>query len=321
MKALATIETAAVAKVEFFGDSVIDEFIASRHASDNTNRTYRNALRQLLKFFAANNISVPTESDIDSFVNRLKAQKKSAATLRLYTTVTKSFFAFTARKGYFANVAADVTLKLRKTKTHAKRALTNQQAKDLLASVKGDDMLSRRDRAIIALCLVCGLRTCEVSRADRGDLRDDGVGGYFVRLQGKGRITKDEDQTIHVPATVAKLVDEYLSLRDEVTDDAPLFLSESNSNRGVRLSVQSVQKMIRRRLQKIGAYARRSVTPHSCRHFAATCAIKAGVDIREVSQMLRHTSLVVTSVYLHDLSVETRTAEMRVAASLFGSAA
>ena len=319
MKTLVTIGKTEMAKVEFFGDSVIDEFIASRHASENTNRTYRNALRQLLKFFAANNISTPSEADIDSFVNMMKASKKSAATLRLYVTVTKSFFSFTARKGYFANVAADVTLKLRKTATHAKRALSNQQAKELLASVEGDSLLARRDRAIIALALTCGLRTIEISRADRGDLRDDGQGGYFLSVQGKGRITKDA--VVRVAPTVAKLIDSYLSLRGEVDSDAPLFLSESNSNRGVRLSVQSVQKMIRRRLQKIGAYARRSVTPHSCRHFAATCAIKAGVDIREVSQMLRHSNLTVTTVYLHDLSVETRTAEMTVAASLFGGAA
>ena len=319
MKALATIDTSAVAKVEFFGDSVIDEFIASRHASDNTNRTYRNALRQLLKFFAANNISVPTESDIDGFINGLKAQKKSAATLRLYTTVTKSFFAFTARRGYFANVAADVTLKLRKTQTHAKRALTAEQAKALLASVEGDSLLSRRDRAIIALALTCGLRTVEISRADRGDLRDDSCGGYFLSVQGKGRITKDA--VVRVAPTVAKLIDSYLSLRGEVDSDTPLFLSESNSNRGVRLSVQSVQKMIRRRMKTIGVYAKGVISPHSTRHFCATQAIRAGVDIREVSAMLRHSNLTVTTIYLHDLSVESRTAEMTVAASLFGGAA
>ena len=319
MKALATIDTSAVAKVEFFGDSVIDEFIASRHASDNTNRTYRNALRQLLKFFAANNISVPTENDIDGFINGLKAQKKSAATLRLYTTVTKSFFAFTARRGYFANVAADVTLKLRKTQTHAKRALTAEQAKALLASVEGDSLLSCRDRAIIALALTCGLRTVEISRADRGDLRDDGCGGYFLSVQGKGRITKDA--VVRVAPTVAKLIDSYLSLRGEVDSDTPLFLSESNSNRGVRLSVQSVQKMIRRRMKTIGVYAKGVISPHSTRHFCATQAIRAGVDIREVSAMLRHSNLTVTTIYLHDLSVESRTAEMTVAASLFGGAA
>ena len=59
------------------------------------------------------------------------------------------------------------------------------------------------------------------------------------------------------------------------------------------------------------------ITAHSCRHYAATTAIESGVDIREVSEMLRHTSVVVTSTYLHDLSLETRRAELAVADALF----
>ena len=61
----------------------------------------------------------------------------------------------------------------------------------------------------------------------------------------------------------------------------------------------------------------KKITAHSTRHYAATTAIKAGIDIREVGAMLRHTSIVVTSVYLHDLSVQTRRAELAVADALF----
>lgn len=324
MKELVKVENTAIVAAGNFGTSVIDEFIASRHASENTNRTYRNALKQLLKYFASKGITQPAESDIDSFVNELKAAKKSAATIRLYTTVTKAFFAFTARKGFYPDVAADVTLKLRKSTTHAKRALTDEQAKSLLQAVKGEGLQARRDKAIIALALVCGLRTCEISRADIADLREDGYGGYFMDVQGKGRIQKDA--VVRVPAAVAKLVDEYLSVRGEVDETAPLFVSASHNvgwqkNRyGNRLSEQSIGKMIKRQMKSVGIDDKK-ITAHSCRHFAATTAIKAGVDVREVSAMLRHSSLNVTAIYLHDLSVETRRAEMSVAESLFGGAA
>ena len=318
MKELVTVNKAEMVTVESFGVSIIEQFIASRNASENTAKTYRNALKQLVKFFAANNITQPAESDINAFIAGLKAAKKSASTLRLYTTVTKAFFSFTARKAVYPNIAADVVLKLRKTTTHAKKSLTDAQAKALLNAVKGDDAQARRNRAIIALALVCGLRTCEISRADIADLREDGYGGYFMDVQGKGRIQKDA--VVRVPAAVAKLLDEYLSLRGEVDETAPLFVSESNQNRGVRLSVQSVGKMIKARMKSIGIDDKK-ITAHSCRHFAATTAIKAGVDVREVSAMLRHSSLNVTAVYLHDLAVETRRAEMSVAESLFGGAA
>ena len=323
MKNLVKVENTAIVAADNFGTSVIDEFIASRHASENTNRTYRNALRQLVKYFAANNITQPAESDIDSFVNTLKAQKKSAATLRLYVTTCKLFFSFLARRGYYANISADVTLKLRKSTTHAKRALTDAQAKALMASVTGDNLQARRDKAIIALALVTGVRTVEISRANVGNLREDGYGGY-LDVQGKGHI--QADQTVKIPPAVMKLIDEYLSLRGEVEDSEPLFTSASRNanwdkNRyGNRLSEQSVGKMIKRQMKSVGIDDKK-ITAHSCRHFCATTAIKNGVDLREVSAMLRHTSINVTCVYLHDLSIANRRAEMSVAESLFGGAA
>ena len=324
MQALTNVNATAIVAADNFGTSVIDEFIASRHASENTNRTYRNALKQLLKYFAANGITQPAESDIDSFVNTLKAAKKSAATIRLYVTVCKSFFAFTARKGFYPDVAADVTLKLRKSTTHAKRALTDAQAKALMASVKGDNLQARRNRAIIGLALVCALRTCEISRANVGNLREDGVGGYFLAVTGKGRLTADSE--VRVPPAVAKLINEYLSLRGEVEDSEPLFTSASRNanwdkNRyGNRLSEQSVGKMIKRQMKSVGIDDKR-ITAHSTRHFCATQALRNGVDIREVSAMLRHSNLNVTLIYAHDLSVENRRAELSVAESLFGDAA
>ena len=324
MKNLVKVENTAIVAADNFGTSVIDEFISSRHASENTNRTYRNALKQLVKYFAANNITQPAESDIDSFVNTLKAAKKSAATIRLYVTVCKSFFAFTARKGFYPDVAADVTLKLRKSNTHAKRALTAAQAKALLASVKGDNLQARRNRAIIALALVTGVRTVEISRANRGNLREDGVGGYFLAVTGKGRLTADSE--VRVPPAVAKLIDEYLSLRGEVEDSEPLFTSASRNanwdkNRyGNRLSEQSVGKMIKRQMKSVGIDDKR-ITAHSTRHFCATQALRNGIDIREVSAMLRHSNLSVTLIYAHDISIETRRAESSVADSLFGDAA
>ena len=85
---------------------------------------------------------------------------------------------------------------------------------------------------------------------------------------------------------------------------------------GVRLSEQSIGKMIKRMMIAVGITDKK-ITAHSTRHYAATTAIKSGIDIREVAAMLRHTSIVVTSVYLHDLSLQTRRAELAVADVLF----
>ena len=309
-----------IATVEYFSDTTIDAFVASRHGSPNTSKTYRNSLNQLMKHFAANSISEPTTADVDAYINKLRADKKSVATLRLYSTVTKLYFAYLAKQGIYRDIAADMTpLKLRKSSTHNKKALTDEQAKKLLNAVKGNDVISLRNRAIIALALCTGLRTCEISRASVEDFQQD-AGYWTLAVQGKGRIQKDE--TVKVAEPVANLILEYLNLRGTVADDEPLFISASHNVKwaansyGRRLSEQSVGKMIKAAMKHVGINDKK-ITAHSTRHYAATCAIRSGIDIREISAMLRHTSIVVTSVYLHDLSVATRRAELAVANTLF----
>ncbi len=323
MTAVQKYSEAQMVNVEYFSDSVIDEFIKSRKASANTNRTYRNSLNQLMKYFSAKKITEPTTADVDNFINDLRAAKKSASTLRLYSTVTKLFFQWLNRRGLYRDVASDAApLKIRKSTTHKKSALKDEQAKALLGAVKGDSLIDRRDRAIIALALQTGVRTCEISRANRGDLYQDDE-NWYLDVQGKGRVEKDA--IVRVAPAVADLIFSYLDLRGNVDASEPLFTSTSrNANwqknsYGVRLSEQSIGKMIKRYMKSVGIDDRR-ITAHSTRHFAATCAIKAGVDMREISAMLRHSSLTVTAVYLHDLSVKTRRAELAVANSLFGAA-
>lgn len=320
MKELMQVNDTAIVTVEHFSDTTIDAFIASRHCSTTTARTYRNSLRQMLKFFALKSITEPTTADVDNFINSLRADKKSDSTLRLYTTTAKLFFSFLAKNKIYRDVAADCApLKLRKSSTHKKKSLTDKQAKALLNAVEGNNLISLRDRCIIALALQTGLRTCEISRANLGDFKD--VGDYWtLAVIGKGHLQADSQ--VKVAPVVAEMILDYLNLRGKVADDEPLFVSTSHNvswkanSYGVRLSEQSIGKLIKRYMLKVGIKDAK-ITAHSCRHFAATTAIKSGVDIREVSAMLRHTSIVITATYLHDLSLETRRAELTVADVLF----
>ena len=197
---------------EFFGDKAIEEFINSRSANANTQSKYRRIIRQVLKNFAAQKITAPVEDDVNRYIVTLRAQKKSDYTIRLYATVMKSFFSFLGRKGYYADIAADVKVSLKKSKTHNRKALTQKQAERLISAINGTDEVSRRNRAIIALSLTTGVRTVEIERADVEDLSE--ADGYWaLKVQGKGRLTKDE--TVKVVPWVAQMILSYLALRGD----------------------------------------------------------------------------------------------------------
>ena len=322
MQMIAKNENAAVASVENFGDMTIAQFIASRHCSENTGRTYRNAIRQLIKFFAAEGITAPTTADVDAYINKLRANGKSDATLRLYTAATKLYFAYLEKHGIYRNVTSEMEkLRLRKSTTHNKKALTGSQAQKLLAAVKGDSQIALRDKAIIALALCTGLRTCEISRANVGNFQDCGD-FWTLDVQSKGSQVADE--TVKVAPVVAEMINSYLDARGNVDDAQPLFTSTSNNtawkkNRyGSRLSEQSVGKLIARYMQVAGIKSK-AISAHSTRHYAAQTALENGISLLEVSSFLRHHSLNTTTRYLADISVKNRRAEMAVAASLFAA--
>ncbi len=312
--------TAAVVNVEYFSDNAIAGFIASRHAAPTTAKTYRSRIRQMLKYFAAQGISEPATGDLDNFINKLRDEGKSDATLRLTDTVMRKFFGYLFKHGIYRDVAADCEkLRLDKSATHNKESLSDSQAKKLLASIKGEDLISKRDKAIIALALCSGLRVCEISRANKENFKE--CGDYYqLNVQGKGRQQADEKVKVALP--VAKMINEYLKLRGVVDEDAPLFASAANNNSkyGYRLSAQSVGKMIARRMKLSGVKTQNN-SAHSTRHFAAETALNAGIDIREVQSMLRHKNLNTTLIYVTDLAVKKRRAELAVAESLFGGAA
>ena len=318
-KMIAKVDTVAIA-IEHFGDNSIAGFIASRHSSENTAKTYRNGIRQLLKYFAAKNITTPTTADCDAFINSLRAAKKSDSTIRLYVTIAKLFFKYLAKHSIYSDVAAEIEpLKLDKSTTHNKESLSDVQAKKLLAAVKGSSLIALRDKAIIALALTTGVRTIEISRANKENFVDCGD-FYTLAVIGKRRTKADEK--VKIAPVVAQMINSYLDARGSVDDDAPLFasLSNNNSKYGNRLSAQSVGKLIARYM-KLSGIKTKANSAHSTRHYAAETALNAGIDIREVQSMLRHRSLNTTLIYISDMAVKKRRAELAIADSLFGGAA
>ena len=203
MTAITKTNNAAVVNVEYFSDDVINGFVASRHGSVNSQRTYKNAVKALVKYFAAKSITAPAAVDIDNYINCLRGSNKSASTIRLYVTVVKMFFSFLQKQGIYCDVARDVEpLRIKKSTCHKRDALTQDQAQKLLAAIVGNDEKSLRDRAIVALALQCGLRTVEIERANVDDLTD--AGGYFeLVVQGKGDTSKDSEQVVKVAPRVA----------------------------------------------------------------------------------------------------------------------
>ena len=295
------------------GNDLVDRFIRFAGVADKSASTYKVALRQLNKYFAANSITTPAREDLENWRDGLIADKKSPSTIQLYLTAAKIFFRWLSQEGLYPNIADHLKARVKVNHDHKKDALTASQAGKLIQSVNGKTLKAKRDKAILALMASAGLRCVEVARADYGDMIHE-FGRTYLLIQGKGHSSKDAK--VLLAAQVVALIKDYLAERKDVADDAPLFVSTANRNRGQRLSTQSISKMVKASLRAVGINTPR-LTAHSLRHTAATTMIIAGVGLTQVQQVLRHVNINTTMIYAHAVERMKNTAEQVAANAIF----
>ncbi len=185
--------------------------------------------------------------------------------------------------------------------------LDAQEVVELLDAIAGDDLVGRRDRALLELLYAAGLRVSEALSLDRGDLS---TSGGFVRVIGKG----DKERLVPVGDIAVEAVAAYLAERDRLARDRlgrdrldpdaadagdarragePLFVSR----RGRRLDRMAAWRIMRKAAVQAGISSR--VTPHTLRHSFATHLLEGGADLRVVQELLGHASITTTQLYTH----------------------
>ena len=286
-------------------DRWTDEFLAyvrfEKGLADNTVVAYGRDLALWRAFCDATSIDPATAdvSDLTTFLQRLRAGRAPAsrpfspATIARVRVSLRAFFRFLVREG---RVESDPTSTL--GAPTQPRSLPKAIAIDdveRLLDMPANDLLGRRDRAILEVLYGTGLRISELAALDVDDVDLD-AGSVLVR-SGKGK----KARVVPIGRAGRRAVGDYLTLsRPALTmrlsggpasHRAALFLNA----RGGRLSRQGCWKILTGYARAAGIEER--VSPHTLRHSFATHMLDAGADIRVVQELLGHASLTTTQVY------------------------
>jgi integrase/recombinase XerD len=178
-----------------------------------------------------------------------------------------------------------------KSSRHLPDVLTVSEVERLIGSVDTSTAQGRRNRAMLEMLYSCGLRVSELISLTLPDLF---FGEGYIRVTGKG----SKQRFVPIGERAKQLVLLYLEDRGEQlskgkSGSATLFLS----NRGSSLSRVMVFNIIRRAAQDAGID--KSISPHTLRHSFATHLLAGGAGIRQVQQMLGHSSITTTEIYTH----------------------
>lgn len=288
------------------------QWIAYLDVRPKTEETYQKSIRQFFQYTKKNDIVYPTREDIIRWRENLKVNHKPN-TVQNYLTAVKLFFQWLELEGIYQNI----TQKIKGAKIdqiHKKDYLTSNQSRKVLTSINQDTLKGKRDYAIFSLMVTTGLRTIEISRADIKDLRTLGD-TMVLYIQGKGHDEKTE--FVKVAPQVEDAIRTYLNNR-KAQQDEPLFTSTSHNNYGKRMTTRSISAIVKDNLIRAGFDSDR-LTAHSLRHTAGTLALMNGASLEEVQQILRHTSINTTMIYLHAFDRVKNNSELKVANAIFES--
>ena len=95
-----------------------------------------------------------------------------------------------------------------------------------------------------------------------------------------------------------------------------LFTSNSNNSKGKVVSTRTMRDVVNN-IYKRSGLKNKDLVFHSLRHSNANLSIQNGIDIREVSQNLRHKNIQTTLIYLHDLEMTNNKCSNTISNLLF----
>jgi site-specific recombinase XerC len=147
---------------------------------------------------------------------------------------------------------------------------------------------------LLAVALGTGLRLHEILALNVGDVARDGTPRSRVRLRvAKGGRTAD----IFLPRRLQTKLRKFLVWKarggESLEPDAPLFVSSL----GRRLSKRRTQQVFADWQERAGLDQRHSF--HHLRHAAVYNVYRQTRDILMTQRFARHSSVLVTSIYLH----------------------
>lgn len=154
----------------------------------------------------------------------------------------------------------------------------------------GDDYAGAQHRLILELLYATGIRRSEASALKWTDLD---ASRMIIRIIGKG----GKERFVPLPAYLLQLFEAFRTQHQAMfpsTDQPWIFMNRKTG----RMSPESLYSVVRKYLSQISAADRKG--PHTLRHSFATHLSNRGADLNAIKELLGHSSLAATQIYMHN---------------------
>ena len=257
-----------------------------------TLKAYRIDLRQYFEYIC---VDEPDKEKIEEYVTHLHKSYKQKTVKRKIASI-KAFYNYLEETEIIAESPfRKIKVKFKETVT-LPRIIPREEIEKLLnhmyQCLNENDKASRkfmlRDVAVIEVFFATGARVYEIS-----NIRDDSINlnTGLIRLMGKG----GKERYVQISNTsILEVLKKYYDENEQSIKKSGYFFV---NNRESRYTEQSIRLMLKKYTKQAGI--ERNITPHMFRHSFATYLIEEGVDVSCVQQILGHSSIKTTQIYIH----------------------
>ena len=251
-------------------------WLRSKRYSENTIKTYSDALKSFLVFYRTKKIHEISNEDVIIYNNDYILKNKLSASYQNQIV--------NAIKLYFRTIQ-DKKIELEKIHRpkHA-RKLPNVLSKEEVKAILGAHA-NIKHKAMLSMIYSGGLRSGELLSLQTQHI--DSKRNIVLLKNAKGK----KDRIVPLSPKILDLLRDYYKIYTP-----RLYLFEGQKA-GEKYDARSLQQILKQALQKAGIT--KPVTLHWLRHSYATHLLETGTDLRYIQELLGHSSSKTTEIYTH----------------------
>lgn len=262
--------------------------------SPDAQRGYRHAIDEFVDWYCSEPRLALNRTVVLRYRSHLESRQLAPGTINLRLGAVRRLAYEAADCGL---LSADLAAGIRRVKGVKKLGvrlgnwLTAEQAQSLWLAPDCQRLKGKRDRALLALLLACGLRRHEAVTLTLDHLQQREEHWAIVDLVGKAGHVR----TVPIPDWVKRELDEWLAAA--AVDRGKVFRRVNKVGRtwGDGMTEKSVWHIVKEAAKTVGVT---KVSPHDLRRTCARLCHTSGGELEQIQFLLGHVSIQTTERYL-----------------------
>ena len=267
-------------------EEYLDYMVSVRGYSPVTANAYRYTLLLFSELTGIDSIYQVTKETIDRFAKKLVRERKAkVATRSRYFVALRSFMKYwgTYRE---KRVLSYLQIDIPKSPERKIVPLKKEYFEKIVDSIPNTTFFNTRDRALFLILFSTGMRAHELMQVERDD--NQLLEKKEITIMGKG----GKVRTVYISDRAADALRDYLIRR---TDKSKLLFYGNTVNE--RMNKGMMTRILKKRLKECGIDSK--ITLHMLRHLFATELVSNGANIYYIQEMLGHSNISDTAIYMH----------------------